>query len=117
MATTTRANSETTWIHGVRSAMDDPRWSMYAGLVGLNLADVLTTAMVLDRGGSERNPFVQPLVDNMWQVAGLKAVVLVLIAALLSRCRGSRIAEFSVAATTGWYLAVVLWNIAVLTIL
>jgi hypothetical protein len=101
----------------IRAVLDGSRWAMFGGLVVLNIFDVITTAMVLDRGGEERNPFVQPFVDGIWQVAGLKALILVLVATLLARCQGSRIAEFSLAAATGWYLAVVCWNIAVLTIL
>ncbi|MEQ8840165.1 MAG: DUF5658 family protein [Acidimicrobiales bacterium] len=83
----------------------------------LNVVDLITTVMVLDRGGVERNPFVQPIVDNMWHVGLLKGVVLVLVATLLTRCHGSRIAELALTLTTGWYLAVVSWNVAVLTIL
>ena len=103
---------------GVRRALlADSRWGLFVGLVVLNVLDLITTALVLDRGGEERNPFVQPLVDNLWHVGVLKALVLVLVASLLTRCRGSRIAELSLAGTTGWYLAVVSWNVAVLTIL
>lgn len=100
-----------------RSLIGDSRWALFVSLIVLNLLDLVTTALVLDRGGEERNPFVQPLVDNLWHVALLKGLVLVIVATLLTRCRGSRIAELSLAGTTGWYLAVVCWNIAVLTIL
>jgi len=109
----TPAVGETRW----RAILDDPRWTLFAGLGVLNVLDLITTAMVLDRGGEERNPFVQPFVDNLWHVGLLKAMVLVLVATLLTRCQGSRIAELSLAGTTGWYLAVVFWNVAVLTIL
>ncbi len=95
----------------------DPRWPLFVLLSFLNAVDLLTTALVLNRGGAERNPFVQPIVDNMWHVGLLKAFVLVLIATLLTRCHGSRIAELALTGTTGWYLAVVCWNVAVLTIL
>jgi hypothetical protein len=100
-----------------RSALGDSRWALYLSLIVLNLLDLVTTALVLDRGGEERNPFVQPLVHNLWHVALLKGLVLVIVATLLTRCRGSRLAELSLAGTTGWYLAVVSWNVAVLTIL
>jgi len=100
----------------VRAVLGDPRWRLFVGLVVLNLIDLVTTSMVLTRGGSERNPFVQPFVDDIWQVGVLKGLVLVLIAVLLGRCRQSRIAEVALAATTGWYVAVVSWNVAVLTI-
>ncbi len=98
------------------AAVEDPRWPLYGGLVVLNLFDVITTALVLDGGGNERNPFVQPVVENIWMIGLLKALVLVLVAVLLTRCEGSRIARLSLAATAGWYLAVVSWNLAVLTI-
>lgn len=100
-----------------QSLIADPRWTVYLGLVVLNVFDIITTAMVIDRGGSERNPFVQPFVDSMWRVGALKAIVLVVIAALLSRVHGSRLVEFALAGTTGSYLAVVCWNITVLAIL
>lgn len=100
----------------VRAVVDDPRWALYVGLVVLNAFDLVTTAMVLDRGGSERNPFVQPFVESLWQVGILKGLVLVLVAFLLTRVEGSRVASLALAGTTGWYLAVVSWNVAVLTI-
>ncbi|MEM7141622.1 MAG: DUF5658 family protein [Actinomycetota bacterium] len=101
----------------LRTILDDPRWFLYAGLVVLNVFDIITTAMVLDRGGSESNPFVQPFVESIWQVSLLKAAVLVIIAVLVARVEGSRLSEFALAGTAGWYLAVVSWNVAVLAIL
>lgn len=95
---------------------DDARWSMFGWLVVLNVLDVISTAMVLDSGGAERNPFVQPFVESLWQVTGLKVLVLVVIGSLLTRCAGSRIAELALAATTGWYVAVVSWNLMVLSV-
>ena len=100
-----------------RVALSDSRWTLFIALAVLNVVDLITTAMVLDRGGEERNPFVQPLVENLWHVGLLKAAIMVIVASLLTRCPGSRIAELALAGTTGWYLAVVSWNIAVLTIL
>jgi hypothetical protein len=95
----------------------DVGWTLFFGLIVLNIFDLITPAMVLHRGGSERNPFVQPFVENIWEVALLKGVVLALIAALLTRVQGSRLSKFALAGTVGWYLAVVCWNVAVLTIL
>lgn len=100
-----------------RRLVADQQWSIYVGLVVLNVLDVVTTTMVLDRGGSERNPFVQPFVDGMWDVALMKALVLVFIAVMLMRCRESRMVETALAVTTGWYLAVVMWNLTVLALL
>lgn len=95
----------------------DPRWTLYGGLVVLNLLDVITTAMVIDRGGAERNPFVQPFVHDMRLVTVLKVLVLVIVATLLTRVRDSRLATLALAGTTGWYLAVVSWNTAVLALM
>jgi len=93
------------------------QWALYAALIVLNVADVITTAMVLDRGGTESNPFVQPIVHQLWLVGLIKAMVLALVGCLLTRCRDSRMADIALVATTGWYLAVVGWNITVLTLL
>jgi len=96
----------------------DQRWMTYGGLVALNVVDVFTTAVVIDRGGVEGNPFVQPIVTGgIWQISLTKLAVLMIIALLLVRCRESRIAELALATTAGWYLAVVIWNIAVLTVI
>lgn len=114
---TLEGQASTIEVGRLRAVVDDPRWALFVGLVVLNLFDIVTTAMVIDRGGAERNPFVQPFVHDMWQVAGLKALVLVIVATLLTRVRGSRLAELALAGTTGWYLAVVCWNVAVLTLL
>ena len=92
-------------------------WAVYVALVVLNVLDLITTAAVLDRGGSERNPLVKPIIDGIWDVALLKGLVLVLIAVLLMRCPESRIARLALASTTGWYLAVVAWNSGILLLL
>ncbi|MEZ5166971.1 MAG: DUF5658 family protein [Acidimicrobiales bacterium] len=101
---------------GAAGVLAEQIWAMCAGLVVLNVLDIITTAMVIRRGGAERNPFVQPVIDSMWQISALKGLVLVVVATLLMRCRESRIAQLALAGTTGWYLAVVLWNTAVLTV-
>jgi hypothetical protein len=95
----------------------DHRWPLYIALVVFNVLDLITTAVVLDRGGTERNPLVKPIVDGIWDVALVKGLVLVLVAVLLTRCRESRIADLALAGTTGWYIAVVIWNCAVLALL
>lgn len=95
----------------------DQRWVLFAALVVLNVADVITTALVLASGGVESNPFVQPIVHDMASVSLLKAAVLGIVGCLLVRCRDSRIAELALTLTTGWYLAVVGWNVAVLALI
>ncbi len=95
----------------------EQRWQVFSVLVMLNILDVITTAFVLDRGGSERNPFIEPMIDSLTQVTLLKLLVLGFVAALLMRCTQSRIADLALTAATGWYLAVVGWNLAVLTLI
>lgn len=95
----------------------DQRWLLFVALVVLNVADVITTAMVLARGGVETNPFIEPIIDDMTMVSLLKGAVLGIVGVLLVRCRDSRIAEVSLTLTTGWYLAVVGWNVSVLALL
>ena len=102
---------------GVSRLPTDHRWPLYIALVVFNVLDLITTAVVLDRGGTERNPLVKPIVDGIWDVALVKGVVLVLVAVLLTRCRESRIADLALAGTTGWYIAVVIWNCAVLALI
>ena len=95
----------------------DQRWTLFVALVVLNLLDVLTTMWVLDRGGSETNPFIEPIVDSMWTVTALKAGVLAIVGLLLARCRESRPIDLALVGVTGWYIAVVAWNVTVLTVL
>jgi len=90
---------------------------MYFGLVVLNVIDVITTAVILGRGGVEGNPFVKPMIDGIWQVSLLKAAVLLIIGMLLMRAKESRISNLALAATSGWYLAVVSWNLLVLAVI
>ncbi|MEM8707321.1 MAG: DUF5658 family protein [Actinomycetota bacterium] len=93
------------------------RWALYWALVVLNALDVLTTMWVLDRGGSESNPFVQPFVHDMVTVSLMKALVLGIVGVLLTRCRESRPIDLALVATTGWYIAVVCWNFTVLAVI
>lgn len=102
---------------GFVGVLADTRWTLYVGLIVLNILDVVTTKLVLDRGGSERNPFVEPFVEGMWDITAAKLAVLAIIGVLLVRCHNSRPADIALAVTTGWYLAVVMWNFAVLALL
>ncbi len=100
-----------------RRTFDDQRWSLFLGLVVLNVVDVITTFVIIGRGGVEGNPFVKPLIDGVWQVSLLKAVVLAIIGLLLMRCEQSRISNIALSGATGWYLAVVFWNLLVLAVI
>lgn len=92
----------------------DSRWSVLALLVVLNALDVVTTVAVLADGGIENNPLMRPLVDGVWPAVVVKAAVLVSIGWLLARCHDSRKIEVMLVCATGWYLAVVSWNLAIL---
>jgi hypothetical protein len=80
----------------------------------LNLADLVTTRLVLDRGGAEGNPVMRPFVDQVWDAALLKCSCVVLIAALVSRCSTSLRVRVGLALVVAWYAVVVTWNVAVL---
>jgi hypothetical protein len=97
-----------------------PRWwrhptvVLVAVLAVLNLADLVTTRMVLDRGGAESNPVMRPFVDGMWGAVAIKVACLALIAVLATRCLGSVKVRRGLMLVDGWYLFVVAWNLAVL---
>lgn len=95
-------------------SLSDERARLFIALVVLNVLDIITTVLVLDRGGVERNPFVEPIVHDIMAVSVLKAVVLGIVGFLLVRCRPSWRVDVALTAATGWYLAVVMWNTAVL---
>jgi hypothetical protein len=94
----------------------DRRWSVLLLLVALNALDVITTVAVISAGGSENNPLMRPFVEAVWPAVALKATVLITIAWLLARCEDSRRIEMMMVFATGWYLAVVSWNVTVLAL-
>ncbi len=94
--------------------VDDSRWSVLAALTVLNVLDIISTAAVIAAGGDENNPLMRPLIDGIWAAVALKAVVLLSIAWLLTRCVDSRRVGLMLACATGWYIAVVSWNLAIL---
>ena len=104
-------------IESTSAARLDQRWSLFVALAVLNLLDVVTTELVLRAGGVETNPLIKPIVENVFAVAGLKAVALTVVGLLLARCRPSRAIDLGLVVTTGWYLAVVIWNTTVLALL
>jgi len=69
----------------------------------LNGLDVLTTTMVLDRGGSEANPLMQPFADSWIQLAAIKYLVLGLYSSL-------RPPRWVTGTLCVWYTLVVGWN-------
>ncbi len=96
----------------------DEAWVLFAALVLLNAADVVTTGAVLAGGGGEGNPVVRPYVENgLGVVIVAKILVLTVVGYLLSHAPASKITHWALTATTGWYLAVVSWNLWVLAAL
>jgi hypothetical protein len=87
---------------------------LVAVLAVLNFADLVTTRMVLDRGGAEGNPVMRPFVEGVWAAAGIKLTCVALIAVLASRCVASARIRWGLALVDGWYAVVVVWNLAVL---
>lgn len=89
--------------------------ALFVVLVVLNLADLVTTRMVLDRGGAEGNPIMAPIIDNQPLVVGLKALCLAAVGVLIARSRRSPRMLAVVAAVDAWYVFVVGWNVTVLS--
>ena len=104
-------------IGAAESARLDQRWSLFRLLVVLNVFDVITTEMVIQNGGHETNPFIQPIVGSVFAVSALKAAVLGVVGVLLSQCKPSRPIDLALTLATGWYVAVVIWNTVVLALL
>lgn len=87
---------------------------LVAVLTVLNLLDLVTTRLVLDRGGNEGNPLMEPVVTDFWGALALKAVFLAVIALLAVRCIRSTRAQLALLLVNSWYFVVVGWNAAVL---
>lgn len=101
---------------GLARRPDDDRFLrtvLVSVLVGLNVADLLSTRIVLALGGAEGNPLVRPFVDGMWGVVLAKFAVLVLVAVLTLRTRSRRL-RVGLALVDLWYVGVVGWNLHLL---
>lgn len=86
-----------------------------AALVILNLADVVLTRLLLDRGAMEGNPLMKDLMAGFAAPLGVKFTVAALAGALLMCCPArSRIADPAAATVVGLYVAVVAWNASLL---
>lgn len=88
--------------------------ALFALLVALNAADLVTTRLVLDRGGAEANPLLEPVVASVLGAVALKAMCLAIIGLLLARCRRTTRVVALLVAVDVWYAFVVLWNVRVL---
>ena len=88
--------------------------SLLAWLVGLNIADLLTTRVVLGRGGTESNPLMQGVIDSTMQASLVKFACVVVVVALVLRTPFPHRVVWSLGAVNLWYALVVGWNLGVL---
>ena len=88
--------------------------SLLAWLIALNVADLITTHAVLARGGSESNPLMQGVIDNIVHASLVKCVCIVVVVALVLRSRFPQRVAWSLGAVNLWYSLVVGWNLGVL---
>ena len=88
--------------------------SLLAWLVGLNIADIITTRAVLGRGGSESNPLMQGIIDNTVHASLVKLLCLAVVVTLVLRSRYPLRVAWTLGAVDLWYALVVVWNLGVL---
>jgi hypothetical protein len=88
--------------------------SLLAWLIGLNIADLITTRVVLARGGTESNPLMQGVIDSTMQASMIKFACIVVVVALVLRTRFPHRVAWSLGAVDLWYALVVGWNLGVL---
>jgi len=88
--------------------------SLLAWLIGLNIADLITTRAVLDRGGSESNPLMRGVIDSTMHASLVKFACIVAVVALVLRTRYPQRVAWSLGAVNVWYALVVGWNLGVL---
>jgi Domain of unknown function (DUF5658) len=80
----------------------------------LNVADLITTRLVLDRGGDEGNPFMEPFAHSLATSVLLKALCLAAVVGLVSRLTPSVRIVRALVFVNVWYAFVVGWNAVVL---
>lgn len=89
-----------------------------AGIVVLNLVDVVLTKAVLHHGGVEANPVMAGLMGGVAAPLGLKMLVAGSAGILLLLCPPeAKLGERAVVAVVGLYSAIVVWNMVILTLL
>jgi hypothetical protein len=88
--------------------------ALLAWLILLNIADLVTTHAVLDRGGSESNPLMQHIVDTAAHAWVLKGACLGVVALLVLRSRLPQRVSLTLGVVNLWYALVVAWNVGVL---
>ncbi len=92
------------------------RWALFAALVVLNVADVVTTQVGLDRGAVERNPLMVDAVGSWGTAVVAKGLCLATAAGVLIYApRRSRVLDVGVLVCVCWYVGVVCWNLNVIS--
>ena len=105
-------------VGGFARQVSRRRLQLASAILVLNLLDVMTTKGVLSRGGVEANPLMAELMTGTAAPLGLKALVAGIAGGLLLCCPAeSRLAERAAATVAGLYLAIVVWNTALLVLL
>ncbi len=100
------------------STVSTRRLWLAAGVVVLNLVDVLLTKLVLHHGGVEANPVMAGLMGGVAAPLGLKMVVAGTAGILLLLCPAdARLGERAVMSVVGLYSVIVVWNVVVLGLL
>ena len=97
---------------GLRDRTIRARVSLLCSLLVLNIADVFSTTMVLQRGGRELNPVMAPIVDAWWAPLLVKLAVIALMwcAAIRAPIR-SHVASTMLAIGVAFYAVIVTWNL------
>ena len=105
-------------LHAFVDLFDRVRGERIRGLrllIGLNIADVATTALFLALGGAEGNPVVAPIVTRWWLVVLVKGTILCFVArGVLRASPRSASTRRMVDAALVYYSAVVVWNLWVI---
>jgi hypothetical protein len=94
----------------------DGRFALVLLLAMLNVADVITTHLVLGSGGVEGNPIMASLVSDGWVgPLAVKLSTCAFIAVIVAQCpTRSSLVTAGLTVVTGIYFAIIAWNLAVL---
>ena len=85
-------------------------------LAGLNLADCATTMWFLQLGGAEANPLLAPIVHKWWAPLLVKTAIFVVVASTVMRSHTrARTTDRLLLAGVAYYVAVVAWNLWIIT--
>ncbi len=105
-------------LRWTESTVPTRRLWLAAGVVVLNVADVLLTKAVLHHGGVEANPVMQDLMGGFAAPLGLKMVIAGLAGILLMLCPAdAKLGERAMTAVVALYGVIVVWNTVVLGLL